>query len=74
MEQDNKTYYIIYCISQFARHFGISLKQAYAYLKRHKGLYFLYECYEAEHLQSLDDAVEDLSVICHRNGGALVWA
>lgn len=72
MEQDNKTYYIIYCISQFARHFGITLKQAYAYLKRHKGLDFLYECYEAEHLQSLDDAVEDLSVICHRNGGALV--
>lgn len=72
MEQDNKTYYIIYCISQFARHFNITLKQAYAYLKRHKGLDFLYECYEGEHLQSLDDAVEDLSVICQRNGGALV--
>ena len=42
MEQDNKTYYIIYCISQFARHFNITLKQAYAYLKRHKGLDFLY--------------------------------
>ena len=31
-----------------------------------------YECYGAEHLLSLDDAVDDLAVICHRHGGALV--
>ena len=49
-----------------------ALKQSYAYLKRHKGLDFLYECYGAEHLLSLDDAVDDLAVICHRHGGALV--
>lgn len=70
-EQDNKTYYIIYCVSQFAKRFGITLKQSYAYLKRHKGLEFLYECYAAEHLLSLDDAVDDLSVICQKHGGAL---
>ena len=27
------------------------------------------ECYEAEHTVSLDDAVEDLTEICKRNGG-----
>lgn len=72
MELENKTYYIIYCVSQFAQRFGLSLKQSYAYLKRYKGLEFLYECYGAEHLFSLDDAVDDLAVICHRYGGGLV--
>ena len=33
MELENKTYYIIYCVSQFAQRFGLSLKQSYAYLK-----------------------------------------
>ncbi|WP_293715578.1 DUF3791 domain-containing protein [uncultured Parabacteroides sp.] len=32
---------------------------------------FLDECYEAEHQLSLSDAVDDLSVICKRNGGGL---
>ena len=67
-----KLSYIIYCVSQFAQRFGLSLKQSYAYLKRYKGLEFLYECYGAEHLLSLDDAVDDLAVICHRYGGGLV--
>lgn len=71
MDLEYKTYYIIYCVSEFAKHFGITLKQSYAYLKRHKGLAFLYEFYETEHLLSLEDAVEDLSIICKRNGGAL---
>ena len=72
MELENKTYYIIYCVSQFAQRFGLSLKQSYAYLKRYKGLEFLYECYGAEHLLSLVDAVDDLAFICHRYGGGLV--
>lgn len=48
-----------------------SAKQAFAYLQRFKGLAFLEECYEAEHQLSIYDAVNDLSVICKRNGGGL---
>ena len=32
---------------------------------------FLIEFYEVEHLQSLDDAVDDLIVCCQNNGGYL---
>ncbi len=32
---------------------------------------FLDEFYEIEHLQSIDDAVDDLIVYCKRNGGTL---
>ena len=63
---------MIYCVSAFAHHFGLSMKQAYSYLNRFKGIAFLDECYEAEHQLSIRDAVSDLTVICHRNGGALV--
>ena len=61
--------YIVICISEFAKEKNISRKEAYNYLKEYKGLEFLNECYEAEHTVSLDDAVEDLTEVCKRNGG-----
>ncbi len=42
-------------------------------MKEYKGLEFLDECYEAEHTLSLDDAVEELTIICKRNGGNIEW-
>ena len=70
-QQRNRVTYIIYCINAFAERYKLSAKQAFAYLQRFKGLVFLDECYEAEHQLSLSDTVDDLSVICKRNGGAL---
>ena len=72
LETQNRVTYIIYCVSAFANKYGLSNKQAYSYLNRFKGLHFLDECYEAEHQLSINDAIDDLSVICHRNGGALI--
>lgn len=63
--------YIIYCINAFAERYSLTAKQACAYLQRFKGLDFLDECYEAEHQLSLNDAVNDLTIICKRNGGRL---
>lgn len=70
--QQTRLIYVIYCINSFADRYGLTAKQAFSYLMRFKGLEFLDECYEAEHQLSLDDAVNDLSVICRRNGGALI--
>lgn len=70
-EIKNKVTYVIYCINAFAARYNLAAKQAYAYLKRFKGLDFLHDCYEAEHQLSINDAVEDLTIICKRNGGAL---
>lgn len=61
--------YIVICISEFANQKSITNKNAYIYLKKYKGLAFLNECYEAEHTLSLNDAVDDLTAICKRNGG-----
>lgn len=67
----NRITYMVYCINAFAGRYRLTAKQAFAYLARFKGIAFLDECYEAEHQLSLEDAVNDLSIICKRNGGGL---
>ncbi len=70
-EMDYKIQYIVLCISEFARQNKLTGKQAFAYLNRYEGLAFLDECYEAEHTLSLQDAIDDMTVICKRNGGRI---
>ena len=67
----NRITYMVYCINAFAERYRLTTKQAFAYLNRFKGMDFLDECYEAEHQLSLEDAVNDLSIICKRNRGGL---
>lgn len=67
----NKVKYVSYCINAFAKQYGMSLLEAFNYLERYEGLAFLDECYAAEHLLSIEDAVADLTAICRKNGGEL---
>ncbi len=71
MADKYKIPYINACIRAFAKHFSLSEKSAFNYLYHFKGVQFLDEFYVAEHLQSIDDAVDDLIVLCHNNGGQL---
>ena len=59
------------CIRAFGRRFTISTKDAYLYLRKYRGIDFLIEFYDIEHLQSIEDAVDDLIIYCHNNGGNL---
>ena len=63
--------YLVVCIRDFGEAYGLSPKEAYSYLERHKGLQFLIDCYEAEHTLSIEDARADMTIICKRNGGRL---
>ena len=36
-----------------------------------KGIDFLIDCYAAEHTLSIEDAVEDIMLLCQKNGGRL---
>lgn len=58
-------------ISEFAKAKELSPKQAFNYLRHFKGMDFLEKHYEAEHLLSFDDTVDDLTAICQRNGGLI---
>ncbi len=70
-EEEYKIIYIDYCIHKFAETYDLNLIDAFNYLYENKGMEFLDECYEAEHLLSLEDAVSDLTTICRQNGGKI---
>ena len=70
-EKNNRIAYFNCCIQAFGVRFKLKGKEAYRYLRNFMGMDFLYRFYEAEHTQSIDDAIDDLILICKRNGGAL---
>lgn len=70
-ENMDKIRYINFCIGKFAKKFKLTNLIAYRYLSTYKGLEFLDKCYAAEHLLSEKDAVNDLILICRKNGGTL---
>lgn len=63
--------YVIASIAEFAKRHKLTTRQASNYLNRYKGIDFLVECYDIEHTLSFQDCVNDLTIICQRNGGAL---
>lgn len=63
--------YIIAAISEFAKTYHISAREANNYLIRFKGIDFLTEHYDAEHLLSFDDTIQDLTQVCLSNGGGI---
>lgn len=63
--------FIHLCIREFARRFNLTRQAAYEYLRKHNGLSFLIEFYDVEHLQSIDETLDDLVIMCAKNGGQL---
>lgn len=63
--------YIVVCISEFASRYEMHTRDAYIYLSRNKGIEFLKEFYDVEHTLSFDDVIDDLTVICRKNGGTI---
>jgi len=70
-ELRKKIDYTVVCINEFASKYSLDARTAFLYLYNHKGIEFLDEHYVVEHTLSLDDAVEDLELICSQNGGSL---
>lgn len=63
--------YVVAAISEFAKTHHISVREANNYLIRYKGIDFLTEHYDAEHLLSFEDSVQDLTQVCLNNGGGI---
>ncbi|MBR1468662.1 MAG: DUF3791 domain-containing protein [Prevotella sp.] len=70
-EERNIIGYTVALISEFASRFGIRPRQAYAYLKRFKGMEHLQLHYGFLHTQSFPDTVDILAQVCLNNGGKL---
>ena len=67
----NMISYVVAAISEFAKAHHLSIREANNYLIRFKGIDFLTEHYDAEHLLSFDDSVQDLTQVCLNNGGGI---
>lgn len=63
--------YVVAAINEFAKAYKMTTREASNYLTRFKGIDFLIEHYEAEHLLSFEDSVQDLARICYNNGGGV---
>lgn len=64
--------YIVVCVNEFASRHGLPRQEAYQYLRHHSGIQFLCDFYDVEHTLSFEEAVDDLTTVCRRNGGMLV--
>jgi len=67
----NRIQYYVLCVGAFARQKGIPNTEAFNYLYMYKGIDFLIDCYDAEHTLSLNDVVDDLTLVCKNNGGSI---
>ena len=59
-------------VSEFARRYDLTLKQAFNYLSRYRGIAFVDDHYDYVHTQSFQSMVNDMAEYCRLNGGALV--
>ena len=63
--------FITSAVQAFARRFAITRQASFRYLQQHKALAFLVEFYDVLHLQSMDDTIDEMLIICRQNGGTL---
>lgn len=68
----DKVEYIIIFVQEFARRHSLTMRQAYNYLRRFRGIDFIDRHYGVAHTQSFRDMVEDITDYCHRQGGLLI--
>lgn len=63
--------YIIAVVNEFAVRYNLTEKQAFRYIRFHKGISFLESNYGVIHTLSFDEAVESVATFCRRYGGRL---
>lgn len=71
-EERKQINYTVVCVNEFAHRHNLNIKEAFQFLFQCKAIEFLKENYDIEHTLSLDDALDDMLIICKKNGGMLV--
>lgn len=68
----DKLEWTVIFLLEFGRKYGLTMKQAFNYLSRFKGIDFIDRHYDYVHTQSFASMVNDIAEYCHRQGGELV--
>ena len=70
-KQKRKIGFTVACVNEFATKYDLSIKEAFQYLFRYKGIAFIKENYDIEHTLDFETILEDLGILCKNNGGTL---
>ena len=70
-EQKKKIGFTVACVNEFALQHNLSIQESFRYLFQFKGISYIKENYEVEHTLDFGTIVEDLGMLCRKNGGAL---
>lgn len=71
-EQKRKIGFTVACVNEFANKHNLSAKEAFQYLFQFKGIAFIKENYDVEHTLDFETILEDLEILCEKNGGTLL--
>lgn len=71
-EERKQINYAVACVNEFAHRHNLKIKEAFQFLFQYKAIEFLKENYEIEHTLSMEDALDDMLLVCKRNGGMLI--
>lgn len=63
--------YIIALVSDFAKKFNISDREAYNYINTHNGVKFIEQNYSIIHTLDFNEAVDSVATYCRKFGGKL---
>jgi hypothetical protein len=63
--------YMVACVNEFSDRYKISGQDAFNYLNKHKAINFLIDNYEIELTLSIEDAIDDITIVARNNGGTL---
>ena len=70
-EQKRKIGFTVECVNEFANKHDLSIQEAFQYLFQFKGIAFIKENYDVEHTLDFETILEDLGILCRKNGGTL---
>ena len=70
-EHKRKIGFTVACVNEFAHRHKPSSKEAFQYLFQFKGIAFIKENYDVEHTLDFDTILDDLGILCKKNGGTL---
>ena len=68
---EKKIGFTVACVNEFAQHHNLSIQEAFRYPFQFKGIAFIKENYEVEHTLDFETIIEDLGILCRKNGGVL---
>ncbi len=71
-EQKRKIGFTVACVNEFANKHNLSAKEAFQCLFQFKGIAFIKENYDVEHTLDFETILEDLEILCKKNGGTLL--